>query len=45
MLRDRSNRVEAVLPYVVVAAGAVAFAAILIYHLLRLWAPLGEALK
>lgn len=45
MLRDRSNRIEAVLPYVVVAAGSVAIAAILLYHLSRLWAPFIEALK
>lgn len=45
MLRDRSNRIEAALPYVVVATGAVAFVAILLYHLSRMWAPFSEALK
>lgn len=45
MLRDRSSRIEAILPYVVVAAGSVAVAAILLYHLSRMWAPFSEALK
>lgn len=45
MLRDRSNRIEAVLPYVAVAVLALAFAAILIYHLFRLWAPFNEAMQ
>lgn len=45
MLRDRSSRIEALLPYVVVAAGSVAVAAILLYHLSRLWAPFVEAMQ